>query len=861
MANQFQPNFTTTLGSKAARPTIGVLRSNYVGNFNAIQWNGLVDAARKLDVNLICYSGDLLNYWNTLERDSSSVVYDLAGAERLDGLIICTGSLNWNTPPDQVAQFVKSYVPLPVVSAEVAIEGIPSLVWNDFEGMCKVVTHLIEVHHCKRIAFISGNENQDCMMQRYRGYLHALEKYGIAFDRDLVWTYQLFYNGQKQLDRLADHLTSSRIDAVAVCNDAGARRLINLMQFKGLPAIPVVGFDDEIESRAGKWSLTTVRAPFYEIGYRAVEVMLKMLENKPVKQLECLPCAMVIRRSCGCDPHAVTRDEIRNSMLVNNSVALNDRTRINSGEFAKLVTGLVKFRKKVASRWAQKLLEAFLSEVQENGAPIFMSYLEMLFNQTIKDGTETDLWQDIILTLHFFTKPFIMQNGYDLAKAERLSLTAMMLITKLTTHSEIASHNQQLSSIFEAIKYNDRLSEAFDLNTTLKKLRIGLIQLRISSCYLSLYENPALPTGQARLILAFDVNSSKVIKPEEAVFPARQLVPKGLLFADKQVNYVLRSLCFRNYQIGFVLFEADQHNLSIFEMLSNTISVSLYTGILVGKLENQAAELSKANADLEGAYQSLQDNQQKLLISEQMASLGRLTAGIAHEMNTPLAAVRVAIKELKDLTEEYQNSIRNPQVLPEDHLAIAADMSKQLKLAEQAAEKSAAFIRGIKAQTLDMKFSNLQLFNAAFAISDALNVLEFAIRKGFCTLVTSLDDSIQLYGDPRKLVQIIINLVMNSIAACQPDGGTITVRLTKSGNEFAELIVEDTGCGIAPEIITKIFDPMFTTKPFGEGTGLGLSIVHELVNKYQGSIKVNSQKGLTLFIITLPLKKEESLNG
>jgi signal transduction histidine kinase len=188
-------------------------------------------------------------------------------------------------------------------------------------------------------------------------------------------------------------------------------------------------------------------------------------------------------------------------------------------------------------------------------------------------------------------------------------------------------------------------------------------------------------------------------------------------------------------------------------------------------------------------------------------------------------------------------------------------MSKQLKLAEQAAEKSAAFIRGIKAQTLDMKFSNLQLFNAAFAISDALNVLEFAIRKGFCTLVTSLDDSIQLYGDPRKLVQIIINLVMNSIAACQPDGGTITVRLTKSGNEFAELIVEDTGCGIAPEIITKIFDPMFTTKPFGEGTGLGLSIVHELVNKYQGSIKVNSQKGLTLFIITLPLKKEESLNG
>ena len=229
-------------------------------------------------------------------------------------------------------------------------------------------------------------------------------------------------------------------------------------------------------------------------------------------------------------------------------------------------------------------------------------------------------------------------------------------------------------------------------------------------------------------------------------------------------------------------------------------------------------------------------------------------------MNTPLAAIRTSLKELNELVDEYRKSIGNPQVLPEDHRAIAADMSKLLKIAGQSAEKNAIFIRGIKAQTIDTKFSNLQVFNAAFVISEALNVLEYAIKKNRCQLITGLDQGIRLYGDPRRFVQVITNLVMNSIEACPATGGVISVSLENSDAEFARLTVEDNGCGIPEAIIAKIFDPMFTTKPFGEGTGLGLSIVHELVNEYQGSIKVNSRKGFTSFIITLPLKKEELMN-
>ena len=147
-------------------------------------------------------------------------------------------------------------------------------------------------------------------------------------------------------------------------------------------------------------------------------------------------------------------------------------------------------------------------------------------------------------------------------------------------------------------------------------------------------------------------------------------------------------------------------------------------------------------------------------------------------------------------------------------------MIRCLKLATQSAEKSAGFIKAINSQTTNASASNFQLFNVAQVIKEALTVLEFAIRKGNCRLITNFDNSINLYGDPNKLAQVATNLVINSIDACEPDGGTITILIENNGYGFAKLTFQDTGCGIPEEVKSRIFDPMFTTKPFGEGTKL-----------------------------------------
>lgn len=252
--------------------------------------------------------------------------------------------------------------------------------------------------------------------------------------------------------------------------------------------------------------------------------------------------------------------------------------------------------------------------------------------------------------------------------------------------------------------------------------------------------------------------------------------------------------------------------------------------------------------------------QEQLVISEKMAALGRLTAGLAHEINTPLAAVRTALMHLAELVAEYRRTLDSEPSHTEAHQEIAAEMHTMLQLAERAAQRLSQFMNSIKSQTRDLAPHERQYFNATHIIEEAILLLNHPAQEAGCLITFTADPNvINLYGAPGQLAQVVTNLGMNAIQASSPNGGPITIRLLENSTGV-ELRVSDTGHGIPPDVLPKIFDPLFTTRPFGESVGLGLTIVHDIVTgHFDGAIEVASRVGQgATFIVRLPRPLEKS---
>jgi len=313
----------------------------------------------------------------------------------------------------------------------------------------------------------------------------------------------------------------------------------------------------------------------------------------------------------------------------------------------------------------------------------------------------------------------------------------------------------------------------------------------------------------------------------------------------------------------FLMTLANQSALSIANARSYA-EIETLNSSLEQKVEDRTQALAQANtelqhslAQLEHTYDTLQRSQENLLRAEKMAALGRLTAGIAHEMNTPLGASLATLKLVKDLVREYRASVGDQDITDDDHRAIATDMEKFVHATQQWLEKAAAHIRSLKLHTRDLQHGQSKPFSVVQAIEDTGLLLSHRLRLAQCTLtVTCTAASPVIYGDPGKFGQVMTNLIANAIDAyndTEKSEDEIRVVVTDERDTLV-LRVQDFGCGIAPDHIAKIFDDFFSTKPFGEGTGLGLSITRDIItNLFDGTIAVESVLGHgSTFTLRLP---------
>jgi len=255
------------------------------------------------------------------------------------------------------------------------------------------------------------------------------------------------------------------------------------------------------------------------------------------------------------------------------------------------------------------------------------------------------------------------------------------------------------------------------------------------------------------------------------------------------------------------------------DMTRSLLRAQEEVGMLVTTLEDRVRARTK---DLEQA-------QAKLIQSEKLASLGRLSASIAHEINNPLAGILTYAKLLA----------RKLQSGPVDAEKIASTL-KSLMLIERETDRCIAIVRNLLdfARQREPSFEEVDV-NAV--ISEALTLLANRIALDGIVLETKLGELPLIHADFGQLRQALVNIALNACQAMQK-GGTLTVATRFSSQDrMAEVEITDSGVGIPPEQLRSIFDPFFTTKE--KGTGLGLSVVHGIIERHGGQVDIKSKVG------------------
>jgi signal transduction histidine kinase len=298
--------------------------------------------------------------------------------------------------------------------------------------------------------------------------------------------------------------------------------------------------------------------------------------------------------------------------------------------------------------------------------------------------------------------------------------------------------------------------------------------------------------------------------------------------------------------------------------------------ILESKVKERTSELQSANKELNRTLKNLKEAQAQLVHSEKMASLGQLTAGIAHEINNPINFVTSSINPLKrDLDfinqiitsaeaflqeDDKQKRIQNMETLLEDmdYTYLVEEINMLLQGIQEGSTRTSEIVKSLKnfsrLDETDIKKANIieGIESTLLLLNSSISDAKIQIKKQFNPIPNTT-------CQPGKLNQVYMNILNNAIYAVKANTqrkeiGIITIN-TKEENNSILIEIKDNGIGMSAKTKEKLFEPFFTTKDVGEGTGLGLSIVYSIIESHEGKIEVDSELEVgTTFTITLPIK-------
>ncbi|MBN2004713.1 MAG: substrate-binding domain-containing protein [Anaerolineae bacterium] len=805
------------LSTRRQRLTLGFLTANiHLGAARSV-WIGVVDAAQHYDADLFCFPGGGLGI-----ETQRNEIYTLAHSGRLDGLVSWSSALGGNLTPDELVAFHRHYAPLPIVTLGQPIAGISTVMIDSCQGMRALVGHLIRVHGCRRLAFIRGPESHYYAQERFHTYLDTLRECGIPADDALITPPTHWEAGAEAVRILLDErrLRPRRdFDAVIAVSDLLAIEALRTFLARGIRVpgdVAVVGFNDSQEGQLTLPPLTSAALPFYEQGYRAVEVLLEQVRGRTTPSVETLHAQPVIRQSCGCPSQSLEMAHVApvpESRPTRNLSARQDKIRHEITRHLPQVH--------LPDRLLADLLAALDAERRDTDHASFLPVLENALRQSVSNGEEVAWWSPLLSILRRAALPY-----WESSKRQPVEDTfeqARVLIEEAI--QKVAAGKQwqagQQSATLHAI--GQAVVATFDVEKLVAVLAERLPEIGIRSGYLAVYEK-ADPT-LARLFPACAETLHENLSPE--VIPPEEIIPRRLLPGNRPRRFVVEPLYVEQESIGFIAFEIGPREGMVYEMLRGIISSALKGAALFRTaLDNQAAA-EKANH-----------------------IKTRLLANVSHEMRTPLHIILGYTHHALSSPEAYER--RMPPALLRDLEHIQHSAEHQLRIIDDLLDLSRAEI--------DELYLDLERIAPRPLLEEAFySMAERAANAEDVTWWLRLPDYLPpVQADAVRLRQILLNLLSNALKFTAR--GSISLGAEVAAARL-HIWVSDTGIGIPADQQEHIFEP-FITAGDGQrrqhGVGLGLSITRRLVALHRGEMALDSAPGRgSVFHVYLPLAEPD----
>lgn len=847
------------------RRTIGMITAGPLIELAGEQWQGVSDGAAAGGCDLVCFAGTELAHPDRHKRQANAV-YDLIAPGRIDGLVIWTTRISQQIGEAAMRDFADRYAPIPIVSVEAHLADWPTVLMDNRAGMDQAVSHLIEVHGHRRIGFVRGPLAHVGAQDRYQGYVDALVRHGLPVDPALVTAPAPSWDPAAAADAVARLLdeTAEPPDAFAAANDEFALGVVTAVQEAGLRTpedVAVVGYDNHtcirsndlgyqasalpasgsvhrrVNIDAGTPGLTTVRAPFYEMGRRAAELACALVRGEPAPALEIVPTELVVRRSCGCIPSGNGVSAPAHGEL---AVPEHDTAEAVA---ANLRQGLGPKSAVLPDGWAEHLIRLFLDAGRPEGfLGVFAEYLR----DSARAGCAAQSWWAPL----FYLRRFALARGADEGAIEDLWLRVQLMVSDVVERErtfEYLLHERQDQTVREA---GQRLIVSRDVAELTNALVAELPRMGIPGCHVMTFESTR---ELARPLMSYENGE---LRPERTAltFRSTQLTPHRI---DRPApgNFVAAALFGLEEQLGFAVFEVGAMPGWVYEAIQQQLSSAL-RGIRMLERERQAlTEAEEARRSLELAHAELEDRvrertaalvdeiaererlEAQLRHAQKMEAIGRLTGGIAHDFNNILTVINGNSEAF--LRRCSPEDPRRPEIEDIRHAGErAANLTHQL-----------------------LAFTRQQVLNPELVDLNA------TITKVRAMLATLIGEDVELaldlpahvspvWADAGQVEQILFNLAANARDA-MPGGGVLGIGthdvvldachpgriVGVHPGDYVVLSVSDTGTGMDESVQTQIFEPYFTTKPVGKGTGLGLATVFGIVQQSDGQIDLTSSPG------------------